>query len=74
MLACAAKLHAVTLDGRPAPERFRFFTNPRTERRGFLMLIPAVALAPGEHVITVRPARRDLSPADSAPVRIPFWR
>lgn len=75
VLACAARLHAVTLDGRPVPGgRFRFFTNPRTERRGFLMLIPALALAPGEHVLTVHPALRDPSPADTAPIRIPFWR
>lgn len=75
VLACAAKLHAVTLDGRPLPDgRFRFFTNPRTERRGFLMLIPAAGLAPGEHVLAVQPARRDPAPADTAPVRIPFWR
>lgn len=74
ILACVARLHAVTLDGRPAGGRFRFFTNPRTERRGFLMLIPAANLASGEHVIGVHPARRAPAPGDTAPVRIPFWR
>ena len=61
-------------DGRPVAARFEFFTNPRTERRGFLMLIPAANLAAGEHTITLQPARRDPAPADTAPVRIPFWR
>ncbi len=74
VLACAAKLHAVALDGRPVAERFRFFSNPRTERRGFLMLIPAANLTAGEHVLSLRPARRDPAPADTVPIRIPFWR
>ncbi|HEY0777052.1 MAG TPA: hypothetical protein VGD56_03705, partial [Gemmatirosa sp.] len=74
VLACAAKLHAVALDGRPVAAPFRFFSNPRTERRGFLMLIPAANLAAGEHVLTLRPARREPAPGDTAPVRIPFWR
>lgn len=75
VLACADRLHAVTLDGRPVTNaHFRFFTNPRTERRGFQMLIPAAALAPGEHVLAVQPARRQPSPADTVPIRIPFWR
>jgi hypothetical protein len=75
VLACAARLHAVTLDGRAVPgARFRFFTNPRTERRGFLMLIPVSDLAPGEHVLALTPATRDPSPAPPPPIRIPFWR
>lgn len=74
VLACAGRLHAVTLDGRPVAAAFRFFTNPRTERRGFLMLIPATGLAPGEHVLTVTPAMRDAPVGPTPPIRIPFWR
>jgi hypothetical protein len=75
VLACAARLHAVTLDGRPLTEgRFRFFTNPRTARRGFLMLVPVADLPPGEHVFTVRRAARDETAAPRPPDVIPFWK
>lgn len=74
VLACATRLHAVTLDGRAVAGAFHFFTNPRTERRGFLMLIPAASLAAGEHAITLQPARAEPAPADTAPIRIPFWK
>ena len=76
VLRCAERLHAVTLDGRPlASLRFRFFADPKTNRRGFLAYLPTAGLAAGEHLITVRPVRRpgdDRAPP--VPYLLPFWR
>jgi len=75
VLRCALRLHRPALDGRPLDTlAFRFFANPRTERRGFLMLIPTAGLAPGEHRLTVWPARREGARTPNVPWTIPFWR
>jgi hypothetical protein len=75
ILACALAVHRPALDGRPLDAYgFRFFVNPRSNRRGFLMLIPAERLAPGEHRITVWPARANGRPAPRTPYSIPFWK
>ena len=75
ILACALAVHRPALDGRPLDGHgFRFFVNPRSNRRGFLMLIPADRLAPGEHRITVWPARANGRPAPRTPYTIPFWK
>ena len=74
ILACALRLHRPTLDGRPLDAQgFRFFVNPRTNRRGFLMLIPTAGLARGEHRISVWPTTVRGRPAPTAPYHIPFW-
>jgi hypothetical protein len=75
ILGCALKVHRPMLDGRPLDAHgFRFFVNPRTNRRGFLMLVPTAGLTPGEHRITVWPARANGRPAPKTPYTIPFWR
>jgi hypothetical protein len=75
VLRCALRIHRPALDGRPLDTLgFRFFANPRTERRGFLMLIPTTGLAPGEHRLTVWPARRNVARTPDVPWTIPFWR
>ncbi|GJG87719.1 hypothetical protein tb265_29000 [Gemmatimonadetes bacterium T265] len=74
ILQCAALLHRPALDGRPLDSLgFHFFSDPRTNRRGFRMLIPATGLAAGEHRITVWPAPAPGRTA-SGPYVIPFWR
>jgi hypothetical protein len=75
VLRCALRVHRPALDGQPLDRHgWRFFADPRSERRGFLMLIPTAGLAPGEHRITVWPAPRpDLAPYKT-PYTIPFWR
>lgn len=75
VLRCALTVHRPALDGRPLDRHgFRFFANPRSQRRGFLMLIPTAGLAPGEHRLTVWPAPRPGGRANRTPWVIPFWR
>ena len=84
VLACLARLHAVTLDGAPQPSLpFALYEHPRTGLKGMLAYIPVDSLAHGRHVITLLSiAPREL-PTDSAqrakatwkqPILIPFWR
>jgi hypothetical protein len=74
ILACALRVHRPALDGRPLDVHgLRFFVNPRTNRRGFLMLVPTAGLARGEHVLTVWPARANGRPPSKTPYTIPFW-
>lgn len=75
VLACAARVHRVALDGRPLPGlRLRFFADPRANRRGFLAHVPVAGLAAGEHVLSVWPAVRAGRPPAKAPYELPFWR
>ncbi len=74
ILRCAALVHRPALDGRPLDSLgFRSFSDSRTNRRGFRLLIPAAGLAAGEHRLTVWPAPAPGRTA-SAPYVIPFWR
>lgn len=74
ILRCAAQLHRPTLDGRPLDSiGFHFFSDPRTNRRGFRMLVPTAGLAPGEHHLAVWPVPAPGQRASAAYV-IPFWR
>jgi hypothetical protein len=77
VLRCAMRIHRPALDGQPLDRHgFRFFSDPRTSRRGFVLLIPTAGLASGEHRLTVWPAystaRR--TAGRQAPDVIPFWR
>ncbi len=84
VLACLARLHAVTLDGVPQPElQFSFYEQPRTGLKGILAYLPADSLARGRHVITLLSMPPVQLPTDSArlanaswkkPLEIPFWR
>jgi hypothetical protein len=75
VLACAARVHRVALDGRVLENlRFRFLADPRTNLRGFAAYVPVRDLAPGEHLLTVWPARRSSATGPAAPYELPFWR
>lgn len=75
VLRCAARAHRVAIDGRPVDSlRFHFLADPRTNRRGFVAYLPVSALAPGEHALTVWPARLPGARPARAPYEIPFWR
>ncbi len=74
ILRCAVLVHRPALDGRRLDSLgFHFFSDPRTNRRGFRMLIPTAGIATGEHRITVWPAPAP-GQAAAAPYEIPFWR
>jgi hypothetical protein len=75
VLACAARIHRVSLDGRLLDGvRLRFLADPRTNRRGFVAYVPMHDVPPGEHVITVSPARGWRSRGPDVPYELPFWR
>jgi hypothetical protein len=75
-LACLARLHAITLDGRPvAGLRLRFTEHPQTGQPGLVGMLPLAGVAPGEHLLRVgRPPREGAQPAGAAAFEIPFWR
>lgn len=74
VLRCAERLHAVTLDGRPAAAQFRFFSDPRVNRRGFVAYIPVSQLAAGEHRLGVTPLPPVGTGNARAPWVLPFWK
>jgi hypothetical protein len=84
VLACLARIHAVTLDGAPQDSlRFAFYEQPGSGLKGILAYIAIDSLARGRHVITVLPAPPAQLPRDSTvlananwkrPLVIPFWR
>jgi hypothetical protein len=89
ILACALRVHRPALDGRPLDVHgLRFFVNPRTNRRGFLMLVPTAGLARGrarpDRVARARERAHAVADALHDPVlalmrrpvasSIPFWR
>jgi hypothetical protein len=71
-------MHAVTLDGAPAPDlRFRFYTHPATGRRGMIAYLPTAGLAAGPHTLGVMPAPRAPDSRITTPLRpteIQFWK
>jgi hypothetical protein len=75
VLRCALKVHRPALDGRPLDAHgFRFYADPRSNRRGFVMFVPTAGLAPGEHRLTVWPAVGRGRTPPKTPYTIPFWR
>ncbi len=84
VLACFARLHAVTLDEVSQGDLpLAFHTHARSGLKGVLAYLPAATLAPGRHVLTVMPMPPEELPTDSAalaraawkqPYVIPFWR
>jgi hypothetical protein len=84
VLACLARLHAVTLDGTPQTSlQFAFYEHPNTGLKGMIAYIAVDSLARGRHVITVMPVPPAVLPTDSTrlanatwrqPMVIPFWR
>lgn len=75
VLACLGRLHEIELDGAAlAPPDFFFHRDPASGVRGLLARLPAEALTPGPHLLTLR--RRPL-PDDERPPRvhhIRFWK
>lgn len=75
VLRCAARVHAVRVDGRPVDAlRYHFSADPRTNRRGFVAFVPVSGLAAGEHRLEVMPVRRAGYTGVLTPYVIPFWR
>jgi hypothetical protein len=84
VLACVAKLHAVTLDSVARPDlSFSFYENPSTGIKGVITYIPADSLARGRHVLGMLPIPPEELPKGTAalnaapwkkPILIPFWR
>jgi hypothetical protein len=81
VLACIARMHAVTLDSVPRPDvEFSFYEQPATGVKGVVAYIDVDSLH-GRHVIGVLPTPPAEAPKDSArradsrrPTLIPFWR
>ncbi|MDF1502109.1 hypothetical protein [Roseisolibacter sp. H3M3-2] len=75
VLACAARVHRLALDGRPLDSlRLRFLADPKANRRVFVAHVPVRDLAPGEHALTVWGVVRPGRPAPTKPYTIPFWK
>jgi hypothetical protein len=75
VVACAARVHRLALDGRPlAGVPLRLFEDPKAGRRGFVAQVPVADLAAGEHALTVWPATANGRPPARAPWTITFWR
>ncbi len=76
-IACLARLHAVTLNGRPRPELdFRFYTDPQSGLEGILTYIAVSGLPKGRNVISLHPSPPppgEESPTPSPDIFIPFW-
>jgi hypothetical protein len=74
VLRCAERLHDVTVDGAPVAVTFRFFSDPRVNRRGFVAYLPTARLPEGEHVLRVRSLPRVGSAKPGAVWALPFWK
>jgi hypothetical protein len=83
VLECAARLHALALNGEPLQVALSFHAGPEPEVPAFLAMIPIDQLPPGQHVLEVArlptAARdgvlvdREARPAPP-PRRITFWK
>jgi hypothetical protein len=77
VLRCFARIHRVSLDGRPISVPFHFSTHPRTGLRGIVAYIPAEGLSRGSHLLRVealpRPKPRE-GEEPPEPHLIRFWR
>jgi hypothetical protein len=82
VLACIARMHAVSLDSVPRSDvEFSFYEHPTTGIKGVIAYIRVDSLAPGRHVIGVLPTPPTPLPKDSAareswkrPTLIQFWK
>ena len=76
LLDCLARLHAVTLDGRPlATLRYDAGSDPRTDRPALQAMVDVRALAAGRHVLRVaRGSGDDGARAGDNADTIVFWR
>lgn len=82
-LDCAARLHALALNGEPLQVPLSFQTRPEPELPAYLAMIPIGHLPPGQHVLEVARlptaardgllADREARPA-GPPRRITFWK
>lgn len=77
VLQCLAKIHRVSLDGKPLPALdFFFYTHPESGLRGILGYIPTAGLARGSHLLQVEPvppAEPSRRKTSREPHRIRFW-
>jgi hypothetical protein len=71
-LACLARIHALTLDGRALSVAFDTSTDPDTGRPVLLAMVDVRALAPGRHEL--RTPRLDAHEDEPKDYVIPFWR
>lgn len=71
-LACIARLHALTLDGKSVGVPWLASRDAKTGQRGAVVMVPIAALAEGQHELTLT----SLPSADDKGkvLRIPFWK
>jgi hypothetical protein len=84
VLACIARIRAVSIDGVPRPDlEFSFYEQSTTGLKGVIAYIAIDSLAHGRHVLGVVPMPPVQLPKDTAvlraaewkkPTPIPFWR
>lgn len=79
LLDCLARLHPVSLDGKPlASLRYDATSDPRTDRPALQAMIDIRALAPGRHELRVarapQPPGEDHEHDKATAYTIPFWR
>ena len=78
LLACLARLHAVTLDGKPvAGLHYDITSDARTNRPALLAMIDVRALPRGRHELRIaHPPHADPEQDDGDPGydSIPFWK
>ena len=75
LMQCFAKLHQITLDGRPLPNLpSHFFVHPHGDIPGRMVMIPATGLAPGPHLLTTREVEAGRSKKRPYEAFITFWR
>jgi len=76
-LGCMARLHAVSVNGRPRPDaQFRFYSDPGSGLDGVLVYIPVADLPKGRNLLTIAEPRSPNAEPRSPPpppVTIPFW-
>ncbi|MFP5286350.1 MAG: hypothetical protein ACLGI9_11485 [Thermoanaerobaculia bacterium] len=77
VLQCLAKIHRVSLDGKPLAEvPFRFYTHPGTGLRGIVAYLPTARLSRGSHLLRVDAVPRpEPEPGEKPPEShlIRFW-
>ncbi|MFO0584883.1 MAG: hypothetical protein U0229_21630 [Anaeromyxobacter sp.] len=73
-LACLARVLDIRLDGAPVEVPLDATSDPLSDARGVVAMIPAQDLAPGRHELTVARIARKGAEKPAVPYRIPFWR
>jgi hypothetical protein len=73
VLQCLARIHRVSLDGRPvAGGPFHFATHPTTGVRGIMAYVPTAGLSPGSHLLRVEAVPRP-EPRKGEGAPDPYW-